>query len=187
MLDFICMEPVDLPGKRRKRQNTKWKILAHSETLTQNPEISSLVLYRLSKPGLLNAVHLNDLITYMYSRYQCIHCYKYENDKGQPILPGKYIDLCYILEYNINIVQIAKRSIRPVLAFTMQTQPNILPDLVFACWKQAHDLCVSFLFVQYRSFQYVTQNSTFTRQITLYFIIFVLITMYTLVLGVNII
>ena len=26
MLDFICIGPVDLPGARRKRQNTKWKI-----------------------------------------------------------------------------------------------------------------------------------------------------------------
>ena len=26
MLEFICMGPVDLPGARRKRQNTKWKI-----------------------------------------------------------------------------------------------------------------------------------------------------------------
>ena len=26
MLDFICMGPVDLPGARPKRQNTKWKI-----------------------------------------------------------------------------------------------------------------------------------------------------------------
>ena len=26
MLDFICMGPVDLPGARRKRKNTKWKI-----------------------------------------------------------------------------------------------------------------------------------------------------------------
>ena len=25
MLDFICMGAVDLPGVRRKRQNTKWK------------------------------------------------------------------------------------------------------------------------------------------------------------------
>ena len=25
MLDFICMGPVDLPGARRRRQNTKWK------------------------------------------------------------------------------------------------------------------------------------------------------------------
>ena len=35
-------------------------------------------------------------------------------------------------------------------------------------------------------FQYVTQNSTFSRQITFYFIIFVLIIMYTLVLKVRV-
>ena len=33
----------------------------------------------------------------------------------------------------INIVQIAKRHTSPVLASSMQTRPNILPDLVFAC------------------------------------------------------
>ena len=32
MLDFICMGPVDLPGAR---QNTKWKILAHSGTRSE--------------------------------------------------------------------------------------------------------------------------------------------------------
>ena len=47
ILDFICMEPVDLPGVHQKRQNTNWKILAHSGTRTHNLEISSLVLYRL--------------------------------------------------------------------------------------------------------------------------------------------
>ena len=31
----------------------------------------------------------------------------------------------------------------------MQTPLNILPDVVFACWKQAQDLCDSLLFVQY--------------------------------------
>ena len=42
--------------------------------------------------------------------------------------------------------------------------------VVFTCWKQAHDLSVSLLFVQYLYiFQYVTQNSTFTRQNTLSF------------------
>ena len=35
-------------------------------------------------------------------------------------------------------------------------------------------------------FQYVTKNSTFTRQITLHFIILVLITRYTLALGVHV-
>ena len=32
----------------------------------------------------------------------------------------------------INVVQIAKRHTSPVLAFNMQTRPNILTDLVFA-------------------------------------------------------
>ena len=72
----------------------------------------------------------------MYSRYQCIHYYKYKNDKGQRILCGKCTILCYILEYIyiyvVYVVQIAKRQTSPVLAFNMQTQPNILPDLVFA-------------------------------------------------------
>ena len=36
-----------------------------------------------------------------------------------------------------------------MLAFNMQTRPNSLPDLVFARWKQAQDLCVSLLFVKY--------------------------------------
>ena len=55
----------------------------------------------------------------------------------------------YIYIY-INMVQIAKRHTSPALAFNMQTRPNILPDLVFDCWKQAQDLCVYLLFVQYR-------------------------------------
>ena len=45
---------------------------------------------------------------------------------------------------------------RPSPAFNMQIQdqvewPNILPDLVFACWKQTQDLCVSLLFVQHKT------------------------------------
>ena len=55
----------------------------------------------------------------------------------------------FFLSVYINVVQIAKRHTSPVLAFNMQTRPNILPDLVFACWKQAQDLCVSLLFVKY--------------------------------------
>ena len=38
MHDFICMGPVDLPEARRKRQNIKWKSLAHSGTGTHNLE-----------------------------------------------------------------------------------------------------------------------------------------------------
>ena len=36
---------------------------------------------------------------FMYSRYQCIHCYKYEDGEGQRILSCKCTVLCYILEY----------------------------------------------------------------------------------------
>ena len=108
MLDFICMGPVDLPGARRKRQNTKCKILAHCGTRTHSPEIWSLVLYRLCYPGYLD---LNDIITYMYSQYQCIPCYKYN-------LSCKCTVLCYILEYACIVnVQIAKKRIIAVLAF----------------------------------------------------------------------
>ena len=49
--------------------------------------------------GLLNAVHLNDLFAYMYSQYQCIPCYKYENDEVERNLSGKCTALCYILDY----------------------------------------------------------------------------------------
>ena len=82
----------------------------------------------------------------------------------------------------INIVQIAKRHTSSVLAFNMQPWPNILPGLVFACWKQAQDLCVSLLFVQYRYIpicntkQYIYKTKI--MQITLYVIILVLITRY---------
>ena len=40
----------------------------------------------------------------------------------------------------IYIVQIAKRRTCPVFDFNMQTRPSILPDLVFACWKQTKKL-----------------------------------------------
>ena len=32
--------------------------------------------------GLVERCLFNDFITYMYSHYQCIHCYTYENDEG---------------------------------------------------------------------------------------------------------
>ena len=87
------------------------------------------------------------------------------------------------------ILQITKRRIGPVLAFNVQIPDQVECLAVFACWKQAQDLCVSLLFVQhlYTSiiFRYVAQNSTFTRQNTLSFVILVLIIMYTLVSGVH--
>ena len=63
------------------------------------------------------------------------------------------------------ILQITKRCIGPVLAFNVQ-----IPDQV-----ECLPLGVSLLFVQhlYIIFQYVTQNSTFTRQNTLSFVILV--------------
>ena len=63
MLDFICTFQERVESDKMQDE----KILAHSRT--HNPEIYSLMLYRLSKPGLLNAAHLNDLNTYMLSRY----------------------------------------------------------------------------------------------------------------------
>ena len=72
----------------------------------------------------------------MYSRYQCIHCFKYmyENDEGGRNLSCKCTVLCYILEY-IYIVQIAKRGIlvSPVFAFNMQIPDQVECLVVFAC------------------------------------------------------
>ena len=90
------------------------------------------MLYRLSWPGLLNAVHLNDLIIYMYSQHQCIPCNKYENDEVERNLSCKFTVLCNILEY-IYIVQIAKRRISPVLAFNMQIPDQVECLVMIAC------------------------------------------------------
>ena len=86
------------------------------------------------------------------------------------------------------ILQITKRRQGPVLAFNVQIPDQVEFLAVSACWKQAQDLCVPMLFVQhlYIIFQYVTQNSTFTTQNTLSFVILVLIIMYTLVSGVHV-
>ena len=67
----------------------------------------------------------------------------------------------------------------------MQIPDKVEVLVVFACWEQAQDLCVSAICTIF-IIQYVTQNSTFTRQNTLSFIIFVRITMYTLVSGVHV-
>ena len=145
MLDFICMGPVDLPGVRRKRQNPKWKI--HCPQWDSNPQ--SLDSKSDALPTELAGLGECCPFKWPYNIHVLpIHYYEYENDKGQRILSGKCTVLWYILEY-INIVQIAKRHTSPVLAFNMQTRPNILPDMVYARWKQAQDLRVSLLFVKY--------------------------------------
>ena len=122
----------------------------------------------------------------MYSQYQCLPCCKYQNDEVDGNLSCKCTVLCYILEY-MYILQITMRRIGPVLALKLQIPDQVECCAVFACWKQAQDLCVSLLFVQHLYiFKYVTKNSTFTRQTTLSFIILVLIIMYTLVSGVHV-
>ena len=85
------------------------------------------------------------------------------------------------------ILQITKRRICPVLAFNVQIPDQVKCFAVCACRKQAQDLHVSLLFVQHLYiFQYATQNSTFTKQNTLSFIILALIIMYALVSGVHV-
>ena len=66
----------------------------------------------------------------MYSQYQCIYCYKYENDEVERTLSRKCTVLGYIFEY-IYIVQIAKRRISH--AFNMQIPDTVECLVVFAC------------------------------------------------------
>ena len=67
----------------------------------------------------------------MYSQYQHIPCYKYENDGLERNLSCKCTVLGYKLEY-IYIVQIAKRCISPVLAFKMPIPDQVECLVVFA-------------------------------------------------------
>ena len=66
MLDFISLGQVDLPGARRKRQNTNWNILAHSWTRTHKPEIWRLVFFQLSYAGPIRMSLNIFLIYYIY-------------------------------------------------------------------------------------------------------------------------
>ena len=84
MLEFISMATVDLPGARRKRQNTKRKILADSGN--HNLEISTGMLYRLSYPGLMKSVLLKwPLYIHALSIPMYIHWFKFENDEVERI------------------------------------------------------------------------------------------------------
>ena len=179
MLDFICMGPVDLTGARRKRQNTKWKMPCPQWDSNPQPFDWKSDALPTELAG------LGECCPYKWPYY--IHVLPIpmftENDEVERNLSCKCTVLCYILEY-MYILQITKRRIGPVLAFNVQIPDQVECLTVFACWKQAQNLCVSLLFVQHLYiFQYVTQNSTFTRQNTLFFIILVLIIMYTLVSG----
>ena len=72
----------------------------------------------------------------------------HQNDEVERNMSCKCTVLCYILEY-MYILQITKRRIGPVLAFNVQIPDQVECLAVFACWKQAQDLCVSLLFVQH--------------------------------------
>ena len=114
-------------------------------------------------------------------------CYKYEKDEVDRNLSCKCTVLCYILEY-IYILQITKRRISHVLAFNMQIADQVEFLFFFLHFESKHKNWVSLCyFVQcLYIFQFVTEISTFSRQNKLYFVILVLITMYTLVLGVHV-
>ena len=64
--------------------------------------------------------------------YQCLPCYKYQNDEVERNLSCKCTVLCYILEY-MYILQISKRRIGPVLAFNVQIPDQVECLAVFAC------------------------------------------------------
>ena len=115
-IDFICMGPVNLPGAHRKRQNTKWKILAHSGIWTHKFEICSL-----SYTWTLMKAVLFKLPLYMYFRY------KFENDEVERILSCTCTVL-WTTYLNIYAVQIAK--FWGCFLFQHENTTNILQDQV---------------------------------------------------------
>ena len=118
--------------------------------------------------------YLNEHYVYMYFLYQCIHWFKFENDEAERIVSCKCTVLCYILEHSYIVqIHVVKRRTSHMFAF-MCKRSYILPDLVFACWKQIQDLCVPF--IQYSYIPILHK----TLQYTLNFIILELIPMYTL-------
>ena len=98
MLDFICMGTVDLPGARRKRQNTKSKISCPQWDSNPQPFDSKSDALPTELAGLGECypfkwpyyIHVFPILMYT------LIYYKYENDKGQRILSGKCTVVCYI-------------------------------------------------------------------------------------------
>ena len=97
---------------------------------------------------------------------------------------------CFVLHIGIMyILQITKRRIGPVLALNVQKTRSgrmfgrvcMLKASTGLVWSLCY-LCNIYILYS----QYVTQNSTFTRQNTLSFVILILIIMYTLVSGVHV-
>ena len=81
MLDFSWIGPVDLPGARRKQQDSRFMIdsrwkkkykmknSSHSGTQTHNPELKSNDL-PTELTGLEKLYYLNNLYTYIYFGYK---------------------------------------------------------------------------------------------------------------------
>ena len=115
----------------------------HSGTRTLNPSILSDVL-PTELAGLDECCpsrwpcYINVLPIPMFT---CLPCYKYQNDEVERNLSCKCTVLCYILEC-MYILQITRGRIGPVLAFNVQIPDQVECLAVFACWKQAQDLCL---------------------------------------------
>ena len=120
MFNFIFMGLLDLPEASRKRQNTKWKSLA---TVGLEPTTLRCVAWCYTdwaSRAFMIAVLLKWPYTLMYLRYQCIHWYKFENDKLERFLSYTCTVLCYIYLNWQNI----KETHKSCDAFNVQTRPN---------------------------------------------------------------
>ena len=143
MLDFICMGPVDLAGARRKRENRKWNFVARGSHNSSDLQSDALPT-ELSGLNESSNISIPFIHTCTSDTNVRIYWYKFENNEIERYFYFKCAILCYILEY-ICIARITKRLTNSVFALNMQTRSNILPDLVFECWKQTQDLWVSLI------------------------------------------
>ena len=149
MLDFICMGPVDLPGARRKRQNTKWKISCPQWDSNSQPFDSKSDALPTELAG-LGEWYPFKWPYYIQSCTPDTNVYIIISTRMTKDSVFCLVNVLFCVTYWNTIYKCCTNSKEThMLAFNMQTRPNILPDLVFARWKQAQDLCVSLLFVKY--------------------------------------
>ena len=95
---------------------------------------------------------------------------------------------CFVLHIGINIYFTNNKETHRSCACFQRANTRSGRMFGRVCMLKASTLVFFLLFVQhlYIIFQYVTQNSTFTRQNTLSLVILVLIIMFTLVSGVHV-
>ena len=107
---------------RSASEATKYKMKNSLSTVGLEP---STLIFQVwcSTDWASRAVHLNGLITYMYSQYQCLPCYKYQNDEVERNLSCKCTVLCYILEYIL-----LKRSLESVARISLYYRLQTLAD-----------------------------------------------------------